>query len=135
MKTYKKEFLIADEHIDLNNHMNNLVYMKLMLETSYEHSKKSGCMDVVKSQGKSWFIREHSIRYLKPVHKDDRIYIHTYFEQKSKLMARRYYDFFFQETDQKLAEAWTDWVLIDIKKQRPVPINDEILSCFGLKML
>lgn len=65
MKTYKFDYVIDKNMIDINNHANNVKYVEIMQKVAYIHSNAVG--DTIDFQEKNdviWVIKKHEIEYL-----------------------------------------------------------------------
>ncbi len=131
MHQHQKIFHVLSEHVDFNDHMNNMAYIHLMLEAAGEHSILAGVRALIEERNQTWFIREHSIKYLHAARLDDEIALTTFFIHASKVISRRGYEFKRVTDDKIICKAWTDWVLVDKRTQRPVRITDDIIQCFS----
>lgn len=131
MREFIKEIKVTEEFIDEQNHVNNLVYIRWMIDIATEHSRACGCTDLIETQGKTWVIREHNIRYLASAILDDVIIIRTFPESFGKFKSRRCYEMIRKSDSKKLVSAWTDWVLVDVHKHRPCLITEDIIKTFA----
>ncbi len=52
------------EHIDPNEHLNNVVYLQWMQDVAIAHIKANGVFGLTKSQGLTWFVKKYIIDYL-----------------------------------------------------------------------
>ncbi len=131
MHKHQQIFHILPEYVDFNDHMNNIAYIHLMLEAAGNHSILAGARALVESRNQTWFIREHSIKYLHAARLHDEIELTTFFMHASKVVCRRGYEFKRLSDDKIICKAWTDWVLVDKHTQRPVRIANDIINCFS----
>jgi acyl-CoA thioester hydrolase len=130
---FTKTFTVAKEAIDLNNHVNNLVYLSWMQEVAIQHSDAQGWpMSRYLKTGGGWVVRSHFIKYSHPGLLGDEISIATWVSGASQRSSLRKY-LFWRERDQKIiAEAETRWVFVDIKTGRPCLIPQEVRSAFEI---
>lgn len=131
MRKHQKTFHVLPEYVDFNNHMNNIAYIHLMLEIAGEHSILAGSRALIEARNQTWFIREHSIKYLHAARLNDEIELTTTFMHASKVICRRGYEFKRVSDSKIISQAWTDWVLVDKSTQRPARIKDDIIACFS----
>ena len=77
IKVYVRSFVIPDDSIDENGHVNNVVYVQWMQDIAVEHYTSIGG---VEAQGPdaTWVIREHKIKYLLPACAGEEIEIRTF---------------------------------------------------------
>ncbi len=130
MREYKETFHVLPEYVDFNNHMNNMAYIQLALDIAGKHSIAAGCRALLETRNQTWYIREHSIKYLSAAYMDDEIELTTFFMHASKVISRRGYVFVRLSDNKRICEAWTDWVLVDKSTARPTRITDDVIQCF-----
>ncbi len=82
--TYTKIFIIPENSIDENGHVNNVAYVQWMQDIAVEHYAFIGG---IQAQGPdaTWVIREHRIEYLLPAFAGDEIEIRTWVENIRKV--------------------------------------------------
>ncbi len=62
-----KQLSVGENAIDAHGHVNNQDYLRWMEEIAIEHSTAQGWpMERYLKSGASWFVRSHSIEYLRP---------------------------------------------------------------------
>lgn len=61
MKNQLKYFVcptkVLPEHIDPNNHLNNIVYLQWMQDIAIEHVKANGVFEITEELGLTWFAK------------------------------------------------------------------------------
>ncbi|MFC2095821.1 acyl-CoA thioesterase [Candidatus Bipolaricaulota bacterium] len=129
---YKDEFNVPEEAIDANGHVNNVAYLRWMIDVAVRHFHASGCVKVMHEVGASWVVRSHHIEYLRPALLDDRIEASTWIVNFSRVRSLRRYKFVRPSDGAVLARGETDWVFINAKTGRPCSIPDEIKAAFTL---
>ena len=130
---YVKNLTVSEKSIDLNRHVNNLEYLRWMMEASLEHSIARGWpMERYVSSGSSWVIRSHYIKYLSPAFLGDSISIITWISGVSKKSHPRKYLFWRARDKKILAEAETLWVFVNLATGRPMPIPEELKSAIDI---
>lgn len=124
------ELEISKRHIDENNHVNNIEYVKWMQEIAIRHSESRLHPSVLASHNATWVVKSHHIDYLSPAFPGDIIEIKTWVTQTSNVRSIRKYQFIHKRTGRKLVSAETNWVFIDTDTGRPKPIPDDVRDAY-----
>ena len=130
-RIYSRTFVIPADAIDENGHVNNVTYVQWMQEIAVEHYASIGG---VEAQGKdaTWFVREHRIEYLLPAFANEEIEIRTWVENVRRVRSLRKYEFVRKLDGKLLVRGETDWVFVDAKTGRPLPIPEVVSKIFAL---
>lgn len=126
------EFTVEDSAIDVNGHVNNVVYIQWMQNVAIQHSASCGGTAVIDRLGCSWIVRSHNIDYLSPAFAGDRIVASTWVANFRKVRSLRRYTFSRKDDNVLLAKGATEWVYINSENGRPCTIPEEVKSCFSL---
>lgn len=124
---------VADADIDVNEHVNNLAYLRWMQDAATAHSQAQGwTLEAYRKLGAGWFVRSHSIEYHLPAHAGDVLLLRTWVgEMKSSSCVRRF--LFLREGDPRpVATARTRWAFVDFASGRPARIPPEVASAFAV---
>lgn len=127
---YVHEFVVPEDVIDANGHVNNVDYVQWMQDLAILHWTQVGGVDVDHAAGCTWVARSHHIEYLRPAFKGDRIIARTWIGTIGKVRSIRRYTFRREGEDKLLAKGETDWVFVDIKTGRPRQIPTYIRDNF-----
>ncbi|UUO05242.1 acyl-CoA thioesterase [Blastopirellula sp. J2-11] len=130
---YEHEISVAQADIDMQGHVNNLVYLRWMQDAAVAHS-------VAENWGKrrydelgcGWVVRAHAIEYLSPAFAGEELVVRTWLSDYFTASVLRQYEICRVDDGKKLAKAETKWVLIDMIKRTPRRIPNEILAAFQL---
>jgi len=121
---FEKQIKITEEYIDLNNHVNNVQYVKWVEEIAAEH------WDSVKHkldfQDDIWMLLDHHIQYKKQVYLGDIITIKTYPKSPEGIRQPRKVEFYCN--DVLVVDSLTLWVFIDKKTQKIKRLDENWLS-------
>ena len=122
---------VADDAIDVNRHVNNLVYLHWMQDAATAHSTAQGWpLERYLAAGAGWFVRSHSIQYLRPAYAGDPIALLTWVSGFDRRTSSRKY-LFWRRSDRKvLAQAETLWAFVDFRTGRGVAIPPEVEAAF-----
>jgi acyl-CoA thioester hydrolase len=128
---YSITLVIPKSAIDENGHVNNVAYVQWMQDIAVEHYSSIGG---VEAQGydATWVVREHRIEYLLPAYAGEEIEVKTWVENIRRVRSLRKYEFVRKSDSKVLVKGETDWVFIDTKTGRPLPIPENVSSIFAL---
>jgi len=121
---FEKEIKITEEYIDLNNHVNNVQYVKWVEDIAAEH------WDSVKHKldfpDDIWMLLDHHIQYKKQVYLGDLITVKTYPKPPEGIRQPRKVEFYCN--DVLVVDSLTLWVFIDKKTQKIKRLDENWLS-------
>ena len=80
----------------------------------------------------TWVVREHRIEYLFPAFEGQEIEIKTWVENIRRVRSLRKYEFVRKSDSKVLVKGETDWVFVDTKTGRPLPIPEKVSQVFNL---
>jgi len=127
---YSKTFFIPGSAIDENGHVNNVAYVQWMQDIAVEHYSSIGGV-AAQGPAATWVVREHRIEYLLPAFEGEEIEIRTWVENARRVRSLRKYEFVRKSDNQALVRGETDWVFVDMKTGRPIPIPTAVLQVFS----
>jgi acyl-CoA thioester hydrolase len=130
---YKYQFVINQDVIDRNGHVNNVTYVQWMQDAAVSHSRavlKKGIYSDIKS---TWFARSHHIEYLSPAFAEDTIEVQTWLADCRRVRCRRKYRFVRISDNKLVAQGETDWVFVSTEDGKPKSIPDEIRNAFSYR--
>lgn len=135
-KIFSHSFTIPTEANDLNNHVNNVMYVQWMQDVATLHSDTQGCtFESCQQIGAAWVVRSHQIEYLRPAFAGDEIEILTWVCNLKRTRSLRRYRFLRASDQTVLARAETDWVFVNTTTGRPMSIPVDVSSCYELVAL
>jgi acyl-CoA thioester hydrolase len=130
-RVYSHRFTVGDDVIDVNRHVNNLAYLRWMQDVATAHSTAQGwTFDRYIAAGAGWFVRSHSIEYLRPAFLGDTLAIHTWVSGFTPRSSPRRYVFVRDDDGASVASAETLWVFVDFATGRPVRIPADVEAAF-----
>ncbi|GMN88790.1 acyl-CoA thioesterase [Francisella sciaenopsi] len=130
LKYFVYETKVLPEHIDPNNHLNNIVYLQWMQDIAIAHVKANGVFDVTEAHGLTWFAKKHTIEYLAQGFLGDDIVVITWVESMTKISTFRKYHIYRKSDKTLLCKADTLWVMVNAQKGRPAKIPIELVEIF-----
>ena len=128
---YSKLFVIPSTSIDENGHVNNVAYVQWMQDIAVEHYSSIGGLEAQGSRA-TWVVREHRIEYLLPAFASEEIQIRTWVENIRRVRSLRKYEFVRTSDGKVLVKGETDWVFVDTKTGRPLPIPEQVSNVFQI---
>jgi acyl-CoA thioester hydrolase len=119
--------------IDVYGHVNNIEYIRWMHEAATAHSEAQG-WDLPRyvELGAGWFVRSHSIEYLRPAYEGDPISLLTWVAGFAQRTSPRKF-LFWRHSDRKIvARAETLWAFVDFRTGRGVTIPPAVKAAFDV---
>ncbi len=128
---FKHRITVQPSDIDGLNHVNNLVYLKWMIETAVAHSKSLGYdLEKFKSLGGMFVVRRHEIDYLAPTFLGDEITAHTWLSSMSGKTCYREYEMVRASDSKVVSRGKTLWFFINLEG-KPVTMPEQIVRDYG----
>jgi acyl-CoA thioester hydrolase len=126
------EVTVQQADIDYLGHASNLVYLRWVQEIALEHTTALGlaAADYL-AMGKAWVVRKHEIEYLRPAKSGDLITLETRVTSMSVASSVRKTRVL--RGAEELCRTSTDWVFVDLARERPTRIPREVMARFPLE--
>ena len=121
--------MIPHSAIDENGHVNNVAYVQWMQDIAVEHYSSLGGV-TAQGPNATWVVHEHRIEYLLPAFEGEEIEIKTWVENIRRVRSLRKYEFARKSDHKILVRGETDWVFVETKTGKPIPIPKEVLHVF-----
>ncbi len=125
---YEKQIRVTEEHIDQNNHVNNVQYVHWVEEVAAEH------WDLLKQKTEyvndAWMLLDHHIQYKKQVYLNDVITVKTYPETPEGAKQPRKVEFYCN--GELVVDSSTLWVLFDTETKKIKRLERNWLEKLGL---
>ena len=128
---YSRAFTVPVDAIDENGHVNNVAYVRWMQDIAVEHYASIGGIEAQGTEA-TWVVREHKIEYLLPAFSGEEIEIKTWVENIRRVRSLRKYEFMRKSDGKVLVKGETDWVFVDARSGRPLPIPEAVSKVFDL---
>lgn len=129
---YRHRFTVLDTFVDVNGHVNNVVYIQWMQDIAKLHSDTSGCTHSTRKAGAIWVVRSHKVEYLHPALAGDEIEVLTWVVNLRRVRSLRRYKFIRPTDNTLLAKGETDWVFVDAETGQLRSIPDKVTQAFEL---
>lgn len=123
---YQFAIEVTAQDVDLNGHVNNVVYIQWMQDAAIAHARTSGCTAASQAIGATWVVRTHHIEYLSPLFAGDRVNVLTWPANFQRVRSTRKYKFVRPTDGAVIARAETDWVFVNAQTGRPMSIPEEV---------
>ncbi|SDG41007.1 acyl-CoA thioesterase [Psychroflexus sediminis] len=125
---FQRDLTVTSKHLDEQNHVNNLEYMKWVLEISEAHWVAETSIDIRKKY--AWFVLDHYIQYRQQAFLGEELVLTTWLENYSKIRSERRVHITRKSDDKTIIEARTNWCFIDQQTKKPARITAEIVNPF-----
>ena len=123
---------VADAHIDLMRHVNNVHYLQWLEDVAWDHSIVLGMTpDDYARLGHGMVVRRHELDYVSPALLGDRVLLATWIVGLDRLSLHRRYQFLRESDGATLFRGATHFVCVEIgsgKVRRMVPEFTEAYS-------
>ena len=129
---YPHIFIVPEQAIDENGHVNNVEYVRWMQQAAKLHAHLEGCIQETSLLGATWVIRTHRIEYFKPILAGEQIAVLTWISNWRRARSLRKYKFLRLAEREILAAAETDFVFVDDQTGRPRAIPESVSGRFEL---
>ncbi|MEQ6167208.1 MULTISPECIES: thioesterase family protein [unclassified Ekhidna] len=126
MKVFKKSITVTQDHLDFNDHVNNLVYMQWALDISREHWLSEITEEI--NEKYFWMVRTHHVEYKKQAFLGDEITVKTYVEGYRGPFSDRVVKIY--KGDDLLVEVKSNWCMIERETQKLKRVPEEIQNLF-----
>jgi acyl-CoA thioester hydrolase len=124
------ELSAAADDIDELGHVNNLVYVRWVLEAATDHSRARGWdFDAYRAAGGVFVVRRQEIDYLRPVFAGDPIRVVTWVESMGRVSSLRRTEI--TSRDEPIARAATTWAFVSVATGRPTRIPEALRAAFA----
>jgi acyl-CoA thioester hydrolase len=102
-----------------------------MQETAFDASAAAG-YDLARYEAinRFWLVRETDIEIVRSLRYGDSVRVKTWVADFRRVRSRRMYEFRLVDSDDLVANAYTDWAFLDSTTRRPVPIPPEMVAAF-----
>ncbi len=129
---YERTFRVRHYECDAYGHVNHANYVRYMQEAAFDASAAVGYDTASYEQlGLHWLIRETDITYLRPLTYGDSVIVKTWVENFRRVRSRRAYELRQATTGQIVAQAHTDWVMLDTSNGRLATVPPAMILAFA----
>ena len=123
---------VADAHIDLMRHVNNVHYLQWLEDVAWDHSIALGMSPRDYARlGHGMVVRRHELDYLVPALLGDRVLLATWIVGLDKLSLHRRYQFVRERDGATLFRGATHFVCVDIDNGRVRRMPPEFTAVYS----
>ena len=123
---------VADAHIDLMRHVNNVHYLQWLEDVAWDHSIALGMSPQDYARlGHGMVVRRHELDYLVPALLGDRVLLATWIVGLDKLSLHRRYQFVRERDGATLFRGATHFVCVDIDSGRVRRMPPEFTTVYS----
>ena len=128
---FERERLIEERHIDALGHVNNIVWVRFVVELASAHAAHAGWDEsALRSAGAWWVVHRQELIYQRPAFAGERILERTRIAEMRGARCER--ESSFRRSGEVLVEARTTWVWTDASTGRPRRVPTEVALAFGV---
>jgi acyl-CoA thioester hydrolase len=128
---FRRSRTVAARDIDLLGHVNNLVWVRYVVELAAAHADALGLgFEATRALGGIWIVRRHDVLYHGNVPAGARIRETTWISSLRGALSLRHARFE-SEAGTLLVEATTEWAYVDAATLRPRRIPAEVRRRFA----
>jgi acyl-CoA thioester hydrolase len=125
---------VAAADIDNLAHASNLVYLRWVQEAALGHTTALGWPEErYIARGEAWVVRKHEIEYVRPALAGDALRVETRVATMGAATSVRRTQIFREADGALLCRAATEWVYVNLGKQRPMRIPDDVKQSFPIE--
>ncbi len=128
---FQYEHVVTDSELDGLGHVNNVEYVRWMIDAAVAHSSAQGWPPQrYREIGAAWVVRSHTIEYLRPALAGDHVVVHTWVANFKKIQSLRKYKIVRPADAAVLVLSQTNWAFIDTDRRMPRRVPPELGSAF-----
>ena len=125
-KVYSRSIIVSADHIDFNDHVNNLVFLQWALDISRDHWLSVVSKTVVESY--FWVVRSHHIDYLQQAFEGDEIEIRTFVESIRGPFSERIVQII--KNGEQIVKVKSGWCFLERSTKKLKRVPEEIKALF-----
>ncbi|MFN3586382.1 MAG: acyl-CoA thioesterase [Moraxellaceae bacterium] len=126
------EVKVAERHIDLMQHTNNVVYLEWLEAVAWDHSRHLGLDEAAYQRlGHGMVARRHELDYLLPTFLGEALWLGTWIIASDRLSIRRAYQFVRPADGATVFRGRTHWVCVDIAEGRVRRMPPEFQAAYA----
>ena len=123
---FQQELTVASQHLDEWNHVNNLEYIKWVLDISEAHWTTKTPVETREKH--AWFVLNHNVHYKRQAFLGEQLILTTWIETYSKVKSERRVHITRKTDGKTVVEAKTSWCFIDRATKKPSLITAGIIK-------
>ncbi|HTF35629.1 MAG TPA: thioesterase family protein [Myxococcota bacterium] len=128
---FRRSRVIGDAEIDDLGHVNNVVWVQLVMQLAGAHSRAVGLdFAAYRELGGIYVVRRHELDYLQPAFPHDEIIEETWIAEMRGARTLRRARFTRKSDAARLLESTSHWAFVEFTTQRPRRLPSEVLRRF-----
>lgn len=128
MPNFSEIITVPLSAIDQNGHVNNLVYLQWCIDVAEAHWTTLAPKAIVKTH--YWVVLNHFIEYHHPSFEGEELRVETWVTSAKGVKSERSYTITRLVDEETLVTAKSTWCFVDIDRQNPARITEEIRTLF-----
>ena len=130
VERYEVPIEVRPEDIDDLGHVNNVVYVRWVLEAAAAHWEARAPANDRASV--LWVVARHEIDYLRPAYLETEVLARTWVGTARRRKFERHTELVRAGDDKRLVRARTLWVPVDAETLRPTAVSDVVRERFSV---
>ena len=122
--SFSHSFRVSAEHIDAQNHVNNVAYVRWIQDVAVAHW--FSVTDEKMRERYTWIVLRHEIDYKKQAFESEEITATTWVGEPTRISWERFTEI--KRSEDLLVKAKSIWCLIDREKSKPSRITAEMIE-------
>lgn len=131
--TYQSELRVRPDDIDMYNHVHNSKYFDYVLAARYDQMER--CyglgMDKFLDRGFGWLVRKVYMDYKRSLKMSEYFTVKTGIETIDEKKCRVHFEIISKATNKICCDGWFDFVMIDLKTGKGVPIPEDVINHYS----
>ena len=128
---FRRSRLIGNAEIDALGHVNNVVWVQLVMELAGAHSRSVGLdLATYRALGGIFVVRHHELDYLQPAFSGDEITEETWIAEMRGARTLRRSRFTRKSDGARLLESTSHWAFVAFETLRPRRLPGEVMRRF-----
>ena len=131
---FESEITIMPRDIDINAHVHHSVYLDYLLAARFDQMARcyKMSMDDFIALGYTWFARRYEIEYRHPLAFGDTAVVRTWVIEVGRVSVNVGFEIESRQSGRTAAKGTATFVLIDIEKNRPASIPEEVRKKYSV---
>lgn len=131
--TYQSELRVRPDDIDMFNHVHNSRYFDYVLAARFDQMERCYGMGMEKflEQGFGWLVRTVYMDYKRPLKLSEYFIVKTGIDTINAKKCRVHFEIVSKATNKICCDGWFDFVMIDLKTGKGVPIPDDVVNQYS----
>jgi len=128
LKVFSEKITVPITAIDENGHVNNIAYLQWCIDVAEKHWFEKAPVAFQKTH--FWVVLEHTITYKNPSFEGEELLVETWVTAAEGVKSERHYKITRISDKKTLVNAKTLWCFVELERQRPTRITEEIRTLF-----